>query len=58
MDGLRAAVGVAELLGAVGLVVATVTVSAFVDMALAWRILAVFMAIEGANRLRTQVDET
>jgi len=40
-----------ELLGAVTLVTATVSVSAFADMALAWRVLAAFMALEGGNRL-------
>jgi hypothetical protein len=44
-------VGVAEVLGAVTLVVTTFTVPAVVDTALPWRVLAVFMALEGGNRL-------
>lgn len=46
-----AVVGAAEVLGAVALVVATFTVSAFADMALAWRVLAAFMLVEGTDRL-------
>lgn len=51
MNGTALAIGVMELLGAVTLVTATVSVSAFADMALAWRVLAAFMALEGGNRL-------
>lgn len=40
-----------ELLGAVGLVASTGAVPAFADMALALRVLAVFIAIEDRNRL-------
>lgn len=45
------AIGAAEVLGAVALVTTTFTVPAFADMALAWRVLAAFMAAEGGNRL-------
>lgn len=51
MNRTAVAVGTAELLGAVALVITTFTVPAFVDMALAWRVLAVFIALEGGNRL-------
>ncbi|MEZ3163057.1 hypothetical protein ABNG03_01255 [Halorubrum sp. RMP-47] len=46
-----AAIGAAEVVGAIALVVTTFTVPAFADMALVWRVLAVFTAIEGGNRL-------
>lgn len=46
-------VGAAEILGAVALVITTFTVPAFADMALPWRALAVFMPLEGGNRLST-----
>jgi len=45
------AIGAAEVLGGVALVVATFTVPAFTDVALPWRVLAVFMAVEGGDRL-------
>lgn len=51
MDRTAAAVGAAEVLGAAVLVMMTSTIPAFADMALAWRVLSVFMAIEGGNRL-------
>jgi uncharacterized membrane protein len=51
MNRTTVAIGAAEVLGAVALVVTTFTVPAFADMALAWRVLAVFMATEGGNRL-------
>lgn len=51
MSETAAVVGAAEVLGAVTLVVATFTIPAFADMALAWRVLAAFMLVEGANRL-------
>lgn len=56
MNRTAVAVGTAEVLGAVGLVVTTFTIPAFADMALAWRVLAVFMALEGGNRLATNVS--
>lgn len=45
------AVGAAEVLGAVALVITMFTIPAFVDMALAWQVLAVFMIMEGSNRV-------
>ncbi|MFB6218722.1 MAG: hypothetical protein ABEH77_06015 [Halobacteriaceae archaeon] len=54
MDRTAVAIGTAEVVGAVALVIATVAVSAFADMALAWRVLAAFMAIEGGNRLYSE----
>jgi hypothetical protein len=51
MNRIAVGVGTAEVLGAVVLVVATFIIPAFADMALAWRVLAVFMIIEGGNRL-------
>ena len=48
-------IGTAEVVGAVALVVTTFTVPAFADMALAWRMLAIFMAIEGGNKLYSGV---
>ncbi len=51
MNRISVAVGAIEVLGAIALVITTFTISAFADMALAWRILAVFMALEGGNRL-------
>jgi hypothetical protein len=56
MNRTTVAVGAAEVLGAVALVVTTFTIPAFADMALAWRVLAVFMAIEGGNRLSDNVN--
>jgi uncharacterized membrane protein len=56
MNRTAVAVGAAEVLGAVALVVTTFTIPAFADMALAWRVLAVFMAIEGGNRLSDNVN--
>lgn len=52
----RAVVGAAEVLGAVALVIATLTIPAFADTALAWRVLAVFVAVEGGSRLSTELD--
>lgn len=51
MSRATVAIGAAEVIGAVGIVIATFTISAVADMALAWRVLAVFMIIEGGNRL-------
>ena len=56
MNRIAIAVGVAEVIGAIALVITTFTISAFVDMALAWQVLAVFMAIEGGNRLSSNVS--
>jgi uncharacterized membrane protein len=56
MNRTAVAVGAAEVLGAVALVITTFTVPAFADMALAWRVLAVFMALEGGNRLSDNVN--
>lgn len=53
MDQMTVVIGAAEVLGAVGLV-ATVTIPAFADMALAWWVMAVCMSIEGGNRVRAQ----
>jgi hypothetical protein len=44
MNKTALAVGTAEVLGAVALAITTFTIPAFADMALAWRVLAVFMA--------------
>jgi uncharacterized membrane protein len=51
MNRTAVAVGAAEVLGAVALVITTFTIPAFVDMALAWQVLAVFMIMEGSNRV-------
>ncbi|WP_161781675.1 hypothetical protein [Halorubrum coriense] len=51
MNGTATAVGTAEVLGAVALVIATFAVPGVADAALAWRVLAVFMAVEGGNKL-------
>ncbi len=56
MNRAAVAIGAAEVLGAVALVITTFTVPAFADMALGWRILAVFMAIEGGDRLSDNVS--
>jgi hypothetical protein len=55
MERVAVAIGTAEVFGAIALIVATFTIPAFVDMSLAWRILAVFMSAEGSNRLRGQL---
>lgn len=55
MNRVAVAVGVAEVLGAVALVITTFTVPAFADMALAWRVLAVFITLKGGNRLSTHL---
>jgi hypothetical protein len=57
MNQVTVAIGAAEILGAVGLVSATFAIPAFADMALAWRVMAVFMILEGVNRVRTQFAE-
>lgn len=49
-------IGVIEVVVAVGLVVATVTVGAFSDDPLPWRILAVFAGAEGLGRLRDTLE--
>lgn len=54
MNRTALVVGATEILGAVALVIVTFTIPAFADMALAWRVLAVFMVIEGGNRLYEQ----
>ncbi|WP_158293473.1 MULTISPECIES: hypothetical protein [unclassified Halorubrum] len=51
MNRVPVAGGAAEVLGAVALVITTFTIPAFADMALAWRMLAVFMILEGSNRV-------
>ena len=56
MNKTALAVGTAEVLGAVALAITTFTIPAFADMALAWRVLAVFMAVEGGNRVSTEVN--
>jgi|APHM01.1.fsa_nt_gi hypothetical protein len=53
-----AAIGAAEVVGAIALVATTFTVPAFADMALAWRVLAVFMTIEGGNRLYSDLPHS
>lgn len=53
MNRTAVAVGATEVLGAVALVITTFTIPAFADMALAWRVLAVFMPIEGATDFLT-----
>lgn len=52
MVELTTALGVTEVVGAVVVVALTLTVGAFREAAVAWRVLAVFMAAEGLNRLR------
>jgi len=54
MNRIAVAVRAAEVLGVIALVIATFMI-AFANMALAWRVLAVFMAIEGGNRLSNDV---
>lgn len=56
MQKTAVAIGIAEVLGAVGLVITTLTIPTFADMAPAWRVLAVFMAVEGGNRLYNNVS--
>ncbi|WP_158294266.1 hypothetical protein [Halorubrum sp. SP9] len=51
MNRVLVAVGAAEVLGAVAVVITTFTIPAFADMALAWRMLAVFMILEGSTRV-------
>jgi hypothetical protein len=51
MNRVPVAVGAAEVLGAVALVIMTFTIPAFADMAFGWRMLAVFMILEGSNRV-------
>lgn len=55
-DTVAFGVGLAEVVGAVALVITTFTIPAFADMALAWRLMAVFMALEGGNRLSDTVS--
>jgi hypothetical protein len=47
-------IGATEVVGAVALVVTTFTVPAFGDMALARRVLGVFMTVEAGNRLYSE----
>lgn len=56
MNRTAMAIGVTEVLVAIALVITTFTVPAFADMALAWRVLAVFMATEGGNRLLSTLN--
>lgn len=56
MSRTAAAVGAIEVFGAVALVITTFTIPAFADMALAWRVMAIFMSIEGGNRLSNNVS--
>ncbi|WP_435187023.1 hypothetical protein [Halobellus sp. EA9] len=56
MNRTAVAVGTAEVLGAVALAITTFTIPAFADMALAWRVLAVFIAVEGGKRLSNEVN--
>lgn len=56
MSRIAVIIGTAEIIGAIALDITTFTVPAFVDMALAWRMLAVFMAVEGGNRVSNNVS--
>lgn len=56
MSRTTAALGAAEVLVSVALVIMIFTVPAFADMALVRRVLAVFMAVEGGNRLYGEVN--
>lgn len=56
MNKTAVALGAVEVLGAAALVITTFTIPAFADMALAWRVMAVFMIIEGGNRLTNNVS--
>lgn len=49
-------IGTVEVVVAVGLVVATVTLDAFRGDPLPWRILAVFAGAEGLGRLRGTLE--
>jgi hypothetical protein len=51
MNKVPVAVGAAEVLGGVALVITTFTIPAFADMAFGWRMLAVFMILEGSSRV-------
>lgn len=51
MVGTSDLLGGAELVGAAGVVIATFTVGGFSSDPLPWRILAVFMAVEGVDKL-------
>ncbi|MFB6243451.1 MAG: hypothetical protein ABEH80_05085 [Halobaculum sp.] len=57
MNRTTVTIGAAEVLGAVALGVATFTVPAFVDMSLGWRLLAVFMALEGGDRISNELRD-
>lgn len=52
----RLSLGLRKSSRAVAVVVTTFTTPVFADMALAWRILAVFMAVEGGTRLSNGVN--
>jgi len=56
MNRTAVAIGATEVLGAVALVITTFTIPAFADIALAWRVLAIFMTIEGGNRISNNVS--
>lgn len=56
MNRTAIAVGTAEVLGAVALAITTFTIPAFADVALVWRVLAVFIAVEGGNWLSDEVN--
>lgn len=56
MSRIAVIIGAAEIIGAIALGITTFTVPAFVDMALAWRMLAVFMTVEGGNRVSNNVS--
>ncbi len=56
MTKAAVAVGAAEVPGAVALVITTFTIPAVAEMALAWRVLAAFVTIEGGNRLSNEVS--
>lgn len=48
----RTLIGGIEILGAVGVIVATFFIGGFSSDPLPWRILAIFMGAEGLRRLR------
>ncbi|MDY6817622.1 MAG: hypothetical protein SVG88_03085 [Halobacteriales archaeon] len=51
MVAKKAIIGGAEIVGAIGVVIATFSVSGFASDPLPWRILAIFMGAEGIEKL-------
>jgi hypothetical protein len=56
MDRVAVAIGTAEVVGAIALVITTFVNSEFTEMRFIWWVLAMFMALEGADRLYDKTD--